>query len=420
MRVRLLLIACAVLSLTESVRSDDWPRYRGPTGMGLTTERGLPTTWNAEGENVLWKSPLPGTVEKAVSDHNQSSPIVTRNRVFVAVSVWPEGRAKSELPDHHVASYDALTGKRLWDTPIEPGPWKLTDLRGGYGAPTPATDGERVYVVFGSSVVAAVDFTGKLVWRHDIADHQGFDVAIASSPIVYEGNVLLLCERNGGKSTLTAYDGKTGETRWTQKRPQTSFSHSTPVVAQIAGRSQLLVSASNALQGLDPATGEIQWWVRTPGDVTSPTVHDGLIYTDSGRGGKGVLVESGGTGDVTDTHIRWTGPQISEGLSSPVVAGGYLYRLHTPGVLKCFDLETGKEVYAKRLEGVSTSSCPVATPEGLVYLASAGKSFIVRAGAEYDLVATNDLGDPSQASIAVAGGRLYFKGQRELICVGAK
>jgi len=408
------------LALCATLPAEDWPGFRGPTGMGISGDQDLPVEWSAaDDKNIVWKSPLPATARGGKADHNQSSPIVWRDRVFVTTAFW-SGDDTQDVPEQHVTCYRTGTGEHLWDATVPAGPWKLTDLRGGYAAPTPVTDGKRVYVVFGSSIVAAIDWAGQPVWRRELPDWQSFDVAIASSPVIVDGKLLVLADRNHGKSTLTAFDPATGDVLWEQKRPESAFDHTTPVVAEIAGRRQLLVGASRELQSLDPMTGERLWWCRTPGDVTSPVVSRGFVYTDSGRGGPGILVDAGGQGDVTETHTKWRIDQIPEGLSSPVIVGDYLYRLHNPAILKCFDMKTGKDVYTTRLDGVSVASSPIATPHGRIYFASAGKTFVVQAGPTFELLATNDLGEPTSASAAASRGKLFLKGQRHLFCVGMK
>lgn len=416
--LRLLLLgACVVGSATE--RPAGWAGWRGPTGMGVSSERNLPLRWDAKtGENIRWKAPLPGQEEKAEQDQNQSSPIVCRGRVFVTASYWPGKRDPSRFPEHHVACYQAEDGRRLWETRVPPGPWLLSDLRGGYTAPTPAADEERVYAVFGSSVIAALDYNGKLVWRKEIVPHK-FDVALGASPVLFQDTVILQCDQVDQQSRMLAFDLKTGAVKWQQARPAVGFSHSTPVLADVAGKRQLLTAASNALQGIDPANGRVLWWCAAQGDAASPVIGKGLVYLDSGRGGTGVGVDPTGTGDVTRTHLKWTSRRIPEGLSSPVTAGDYLYRLHSPGVLECIRWATGETVYSERLPGASTASSPVATADGRLYFASAGKSYVVRAGPKFEVLATNDLEDPSQASPAVSGGRLYLKGQRMLYCIGS-
>src|SRR5262249_54545182 len=238
---------------------------------------------------------------------------------------WPGGIPTREFPEQHLTCYKLTDGAQQWDVTVPHGPWLLTDLRGGYGAPTPATDGQRLYVAFGSATVAALDMHGKPLWQHDIADYKSIDVCFASSPIVYRDTVLLLCDKNNGASTLTCYDAATGEVRWEKKRPKVAFDHTTPVLAEIDGKPQLLVPASNALQGIDPETGEVIWWASTPGDVPSPAYHNGLVYTDSGRGGPGIAVDPHGTGDITKTNVKWRIAQIPEGLSSAAAFDDTLY-----------------------------------------------------------------------------------------------
>ncbi len=404
-----------------SAAGADWPGWRGPTGQGTCTEKGLPLEWGGKaGKNVLWKAALPGTEDKARPDQNQSSPIVSKGRAIVTVSYWPPAASLKDFPEHHVVCYRARDGKVLWDTKVAPGPWsRAEDLRGGYTVPTPAADGERIYVVFGSSVIAALDCEGKRLWRKEIVPFR-FDVCMGSSPVLYRDTVLLQCDGVEGKARLVAFDRKSGDVRWERKRPTVGFSHSTPVLVTRAGKAELLVAASNAVQGIDPDNGEPRWWCRTSGDTASPVLGGGIVYCDGGRGGMGVAVEAGGKGDVTATRQKWKLDRVPEGFSSPLVVGERLYRLCNPDLLKCWKLADGSEVFTKRLPGVSTASSPIATPDGRIYLASAGKSFVIKAGATGELLATNDLGDPSPASPAVADGRLYLKGRRFLYCVGRK
>jgi hypothetical protein len=183
---------------------------------------------------------------------------------------------------------------------------------------------------------------------------------------------------------------------------------------------QLLVAASNALQGVDPRNGVVLWWCMAHGDTVSPVLGDGLVYLDSGRGGAGVAVDPTGRGDVTRTHRKWQLRHAQEGFSSPMVVGDYLYRLCNPETLYCWNLADGTEVLKERLPGVSTASSPFTTPEGRLYFASAGKSYVVKAGAKLDVLAVNDLDDGSQASPAVAEGCIVLKGRKQLYCIRNK
>ena len=417
---RVMGAALAVLAAAATAGAADWPGWRGPTGMGISDEKDLPLTWGGkDGANVLWKQPLPGQGANNRPDNNQSSPVVQGGRVFVTVSYWPAGVNAKDYPEHHVACYRADDGSPLWDVTVKPGPWKLSDLRGGYTAPTPTADADRVYVLFGSSVLAALDRDGKPVWRQEITPYT-FDVAVGCSPVLYKDVVLLQCDQNDKRSRLLAFDRKTGELKWEKKRPESVFTHSTPTLADVNGKTELLLAASGALQGVDPDDGAVLWSCRAAGDTVSPVYAGGVVYVDSGRGGRGVAVDPTGAGDVTKTHLKWEKNVVPEGFSSPVASGGYLYRLHSPEVLSCWKLDGGDTAFTARLPGVSTASSPVATADGRIYCASAGKSYVLGAGPKLDILATNDLGDGCQASPAVADGRLYLKGRQFLYCIGKK
>jgi outer membrane protein assembly factor BamB len=401
----LIAVACALSALPA--RGENWPQFRGPGGLGYTDERDLPLTWNAKtGENIAWRAPLPK------SDNPWSSPIVWGDRVFVLC-------ATNQPLTHRVLCFAKTDGKPLWDTPVEPGPLILKDLRGGYGAPTPCTDGQRVYVVFGSAVVAALDFDGKVVWRKELANY-AFDVALGSSPILYGDTIILDCDQTGKTSSLIAFDKATGEIRWEARRPETSFAHSTPVIVKVGGKSQMLVSASGAIQAIDPASGKILWWCAAQGDASSPAFGEGLVFSDSGRGGKAVCVDPTGAGDVTKTHLKWTYPQIPEGLSSAIIAGGFVWRTHNPEIVKGIALADGQLAFSDRLPGISTWASPIATSEGRIYFASAGKSYVLKAGNKIEVLATNEIGEENRASAAVSDGRVFLRGDKNLYCIMKK
>jgi outer membrane protein assembly factor BamB len=175
------------------------------------------------------------------------------------------------------------------------------------------------------------------------------------------------------------------------------------------------------LQGLDPSDGKVIWWASNPGDVPTPVYGKGLVYCESGRGGPGIAVEPTGEGDVTKSLVKWKTNPVPEGYSSPVISGDYVYRVHQPGILKCWSLDSGAVAYSERLpNGVDHSASPLVTPEGRIYFASGGKSAVIAPGPKFEVLATSDLGDPGRASAAVAGGRIYIKGGKNLYCIGKK
>ncbi len=421
---RLLVVLAINGFSTSSMFAEDWPGYRGPTGMGRSVETGLPLEWGGEGDkNVLWKVPLPPTIHRGDADHNQSSPVVVDGKVFVTTCHWPAGVDKaSQAPEHRIASYEAATGNALWDVKVPAGPWVLTDLRGGYASPTPAAADGRVFALFGSSILHALDFSGQLLWSHTIADHDKFDVALSTSPVVYKDTVILLLDKKAPASTIIALDAATGKVRWEKKRPETEFGHMTPVLADIDGKRQLLVTATHSLQGIDPENGEIVWfckWDRSIWPVSSPVVADGLVYAIGGRGGHpGVVVDPSGRGDVTDTHLKWRIGPMSEGLSSPIAFGDLVFRLNSPGILRCVRITSDKELFRTRFPGVDPAVSPIATADGRIYFASAGKTMVIQAGPELKILAESDLGDSSRAAAAVADGRLFLKGKAFLHAIG--
>ena len=414
------------LGLSAVSAAADWPQFRGPTGQGLSDEKNLPVKWGGkEKENVLWQSPLNG--------QGHASPIVSGDAVFVSTVAWPTngGPREKSMPAHHVTRYRTTDGQQMWDTLVPPGPWLRNDFRsgpgGGYAAPTPATDGRRVYALFASSVLAALDFEGKIVWRKEIIPHT-VDVTIGTSPVLFRDTVLILCSMSkASDSCLIAFDKATGDEKWRVKFPDMGFAHSTPLLIDLNGQPQLLVVASgssvkpNGLRALDPATGKALWWCRGAGDASSPAYGSGVVYFDSGRGGAGVAVAPGGEGDLTATGVRWNIAQLPEAIGSPLIVGGHVYRLHSPGVLKCFEAATGKQVYAERLEGLTTTwASPVADGAGHLFFANAGKSVVLATGPEFRVLAVNDLGDNNHASAAIAGGKLFLVGTKNLHCIGNK
>lgn len=404
-RLLLALIAC----LAPAAHAD-WPQWRGPTGQGQSDATALPLTWDAKtGENVLWKAPLPK------SDNPYSSPIVSGDRVFVTLTM-------NKTREHHVLAFDKSTGKPLWNVTVDPGPWMLTDLRGGYAAPTPCADADRLYVLFGSAVLAALNpADGQILWRKDLPRHD-FDVAIGCSPLPFQDTILLQADMVKRQSSLIAFDKKTGDIRWEVKRPDVNFAHSTPTLVTVAGKPLMLVAASDALQGVDPTNGQVQWSCKAKGDTVSPVFADNTAYVDSGRGGPGfaVAVSPDLKGDVSKSALAWSVRQVPEGFGSPIIVGPHLYRLHSPGILKCFKLADGTELYSQRLEGATPAASPIATRDGTLYFASAGRSYVVKPGQTFEQLAVSNLDDPNYASPAVDGDRLYLKGQKFLWCVGGK
>jgi len=414
-----------LLLLAGLAWGENWPMFRGPTGLGTTKEANLPLTWGGkDGTNVLWTAPLTG--------QGHASPIVWDDRVFVTTVAWDDSvqDRKKVIPTHHLLCWQASDGKPLWDTVIPPGQWLRDDFRsgpgGGYAAPTPATDGKLVFCAFGSSVIAAVDLDGSIVWRKEIEPHT-FDVTLGTSPILYGDTVILLCAMRDKKdSRIVAWKKATGDVAWEVPLPTTGFGHSTPVITRVNGQDQMIVVASamgrtsDGIQSFDPADGKRLWWCVGAGDAASPVVGAGIVYADNGRGGPGVAVDPTGSGDVAKTHLKWTSRDAVGIVGSPVIVGDLIYRMRSNSV-KCVRADTGALVQAINTNAkVSDWASPIADPRGYIYFATAGQTVVVKTGPKPEVVAVNDLGDPNHASAAASKGRLFLVGTKNIHCVGEK
>jgi outer membrane protein assembly factor BamB len=368
-------------------------------------------TWGSKTkESVLWEVKIDG--------RGSCSPIVWGDRVFItsAPKQSDQDVKNKVVPEHHVHCYRASDGKQLWQTTVPPG--KFAD--GYYAIPTPVTDGKLIYAWYGSGLAVALDFDGKIVWRRDRPGPYSVYPGVSSSPLLYQDKVLILCEQ-GKDSFLMALDRKTGNVQWEKKRQAQGSSNSTPMLIQVQDKTQLVIDGPRSLEGLDPNSGERIWWCAKDGGYwTSLTYGSGLVYTDSG-GGRGLAVDPRGSGDVNKTHVKWQNPKIPEGLGSPIIVGDYLYRAHKPGLLLCWKLSTGEQMYDERLEGISYLASPFATPDGRIYFASAGKSYVIKAGPKLEVLATSTLpGSDDGPSSAVSGGRIFLKSSTQLFCVGRK
>lgn len=408
-----------MMTIFLALAIQDWNQFRGPSGQNVTADTTLPLKWGPA-ENLLWSAPLPAL--------GHASPLVVDGRVIVCGVAWEGGKPDPKvIPAHHVTAYAADDGKQLWDLVIPPGPWRREDFRsgpgGGYAAPTPCSDGKRIYVAFGSSVMAAVELDGKLAWRKEITPHT-FDVTLGSSPVLHKDTVILLCAMaKASDSRLLALRTSDGEPAWESKLPKTGFGHSTPLLIDVKGQAQLLVVASGgsktaeALQAFDPADGKRLWWCKGSGDASSPAYADGRVYFDSGRGGDGTAVEPG-AGEVAPA---WSAGPLSECIASPVIANGHVFRLQNSGVIKVWKLADGTEAGKKRLEKLgSVWATPLLDGNGRLYVASAGRSVVLKADPALEELGGGDLGDANHASPAVSKGRLYLLGQKKLYCVGSR
>jgi outer membrane protein assembly factor BamB len=401
--------------LAAPAAAENWPGWRGPDRMGHSAEKDLPLTWGPK-EHVKWKAPLPDT--------GNASPVVWGDRVFVT-------QATEKGTRRGVICFDRASGKQLWFKTIEYRETEPTHATNPHGSATPVTDGERVYASLGSAGLVCYDFSGNRVWQKSF----GPQIHIwgnASSPVLY-GDLVVLFVGPGETQALVALDKKTGDPVWRHDEPGGKSgttgnqdwigSWSTPVVAKVNGRDELILNVPLRVKGFDPKTGKELWACDGLGKLvyTSPVVSDdGIVVAMSGYGGPALAVKVGGSGDVTKTHRLWHHTKnIPQRIGSPVIVGDHAFLVSEPGLGQCFELKAGRDLWEKtRL--TSTTWGSLVSAGGRLYVTNvAGETLVLAPTPEKaDVLATNKLPDKVLASIAVADGELFIRGYKNLWCIG--
>jgi outer membrane protein assembly factor BamB len=416
--VRGLFPAVLSLGLASLVSADNWPAWRGPDANGHCRERNLPLKWSPH-ENIRWKTPLP--------DQGNSTPVIWGDRIFLTQAT-EKGRRRSLL------CFDRGAGKLLWRQTVEYNKPEPTHPTNPYCSASPVTDGERVVVSFGSAGLAAYDFAGKQLW------HRSFGKCLhvwgnAASPVIHE-DLVFLNFGPGERSFLVAVNKRTGEEVWRAEEPGGKLgdkgppewigSWSTPTVARLHGRDEVVMSWPRVLKAYCPRTGELLWNSRgltregSPSQLvyTSPLASQEAIVAMSGFGGPALAVRTGGSGDMTETHQLWRLPSAPQRIGSGVILGEHLYMVNTPGTFQCFELKTGKSLWIERIGGETWSSLVCA--DGRLYVTTLeGETVVLAAKPAFAVLARNPLKERTLASIAVSGGALFIRTYRHLWCVGS-
>ena len=388
-----------------TVTPGDWPWWRGTRQDGQADGKGVPLTWS-ETENIVWKADVPG--------RGHSSPTVRGQHVFVST-------ADEQAKVQSLLCFDRDSGERLWQTEIHRDHFDHMHEKNSQASPTPACDGGRVFVSFLNNHgiwVSAVGLDGKLQWQKEAGPFSTVH-GYAASPVLYQSFVIVAGDSNG-QSFLAGLNRDDGEIAWRIQRPQkTSFS--SPMVAQIAGRDQLLITGGKKIASYDPATGKELWTCAGLTDTTAGTVTAAgdKVYASGGYpGAETICVRADGSGDVSSSHVVW---RVKEKVYVPslLVHDGLLYAVNDGGIALCWEADTGKEVWKKRLGG-DVSASLVRIGEHLLVPNEAGQVYVLKTGREYQLVGENDLGDGGFATPVVAGNRLFLRTNHRLYCIGAK
>ncbi len=385
----------------------DWPWWRGPNGDGRSTDRTIPTKWTTT-QNVVWKTAVPG--------RGHSSPITSGDRVFLTTA---DEDAQRQL----ILAFDRATGRELWSTLAHEGGFLTKHGKNSHASATPACDGQRVFAAFinrDALHVTATDRDGKIAWQTE-AGTFGSEHGYGSSPVLHKSLVIVLGDNLKG-SFIAALDGGTGKIVWRTDRLTTGRhgSYATPIVAKVAGRQQLLVSGMSGVASYDPDTGKLNWSCNGPAEVTACTIafNDRLVFASGGYPEKELLAIRGdGSDDVTGSHIVWRNNKAVTYVPSPLFHDGLLYVVRDDAVASCLDAATGELVWQGRLDG-NFSSSPVMAGEFIFVTNEAGKTFVLKAGRRFDIVAQNDLGDGGFASPAISGGQIFIRTGHNLYCIG--
>jgi outer membrane protein assembly factor BamB len=411
--IGLLLCFACWLTACDSVWGENWMRFRGPTGQGISSEAKLPVTWSAT-KNIKWKTSLPGK--------GWSSPIVFEDHVFLTTST-------EEGVSCRVICINRKDGSIAWKTEVhrqKPGPLRK---KNSYATPTPVTDGKHVYSVFYDGTVTAVDFSGKLVWKNNEVKFFSLH-GLGASPILANGQVIMPFDGSSRKESKVGWkvpwekavvlslDAKNGSVRWKGKRGKSRVGHVTPILVNKG--SQLVSAGGDRVQGFDPTTGKRIWSVYSQGEgvTPSPVVGDGLIYTSSGFEAPTLrAIRLGGKGDVTKTHIAWEQTRGVAALPSLLYVKPHLYSISRDNILHCMEASSGKIVWRERLSGVYWAS-PVYADGRIYILSEEGVTLVLRPGPKYDEVARNDISDECLASMAVSQGNFYIRSAEHLYCIG--
>lgn len=408
----------AMLALAAVARAENWPEFRGPGRQGISSGKNLPLRWSRN-DNIAWSVPVPGA--------SWSTPIVWENRVFLTTST-DEGRSC------RVLAFDSATGRPLWDREVfrlVPG---KKETRNSYSTPTPVTDGKRVYAVFGDGGFAALDLAGNIAWTN--RDYPFYSQhGLGASPVLSGGLLIMTMDASSpgedklvgwqkpwDKSFMVALDAETGKQRWKTMRGVTRISHGTPTLWNGPdGRPQVVTEAGDVVQGFDRDSGAKLWTssVAGEGKVPSTVVGDGLVFTAGGfRGRESVKAfRLGASGELAETALAWEQKKVNPKVPSLVHIRPWLFAVQDNGIASCQKADTGEVVWQERVGG-GFSASPVAA-EGRIYLLdNNGDTTVIEAGPAYKVLARNPLGEPTQASMAVANGRLYIRTEKTLWCVG--
>lgn len=392
--------------------ASDWPEFRGPTGQGHSDATNVPIHWSAT-SNVVWKASIPG--------EGWSSPVLVDGRIHLTTAV-----TDSTNTSLRALCVDAKEGQILWNIEVfrpDSDATQQIHKKNSLASPTAIVRDGRVYAHFGHMGTAALDLSGKILWRQTDLKYPPMH-GNGGSPALVGDQLIFSCD---GESDpfLVALDAQTGKVRWKTPRNSTAarmFSFSTPLAIEVDGKTQVISPTSGFVAGYDPSDGNEVWRARYPEGfsiITRPVFAHGLLFISSSYM-KPVLYAVkpvGAKGDVTDSHLVWKHDKGAPNTPSPLVVGDEIYFVSDSGIATCLDARTGKLHWSERLGG-GFSASPILA-EGRIYFQNEeGVGTVLKAGKTFEVLAKNDLGERTLASPAVTDNTLYLRSKSHLWRLG--
>ena len=409
------LLVLALASLVSTTSGTDWPYWRGPDRNGVSAATNLPTRWSAS-ENIVWKLALPET--------SGATPIISGDHLFLNVA---QGK---ELSLWAVSRQD---GQILWRQHLDGR--NVEKRKGNMSSPSPVTDGKSVWVMTGTGVLTAVDFSGSRLWQRDLqAEYGEFGInhGYSSSPLLHQSTLFVQVLHGfltDDPSYVMAIDGASGKTLWRVERPtdapkEAPDAYTTPALWQYQGKTVIVVSGGDYVTGHDPASGREIWRVgglnptQNPMQriVASPVIANEKLFVPSRV--RPLLALRALRGIDEMPTVSWSmdrGPDVP----SPIADDRYLYLLNDKGILWCLDAESGDVVWGpERIPSAIYSASPILADGKLYATSEGGLTTVVRAGPRFEILAENPIDEYTLASLAVAGEQIFLRTAEHLYCIG--
>lgn len=413
----------ALVLLASTAMAGNWPQWRGPKNDGLSAETNLPTEWS-DTKNVVWTLPMPG--------RGGSTPCVWGDRLFVSSTV--EGSA-----DLVAICVDVKAGKEVWKKTLGKAAVVARKDEGDAASASPSTDGKHVWFMFGSGDVACLDFAGDVKWSFNAQDRYGkfrIQFGFHSTPVLHDGKLYLQMLHDGGQHVI-AVDAATGNEAWKIDRKSDGtaeclHSYASPFVWSNGTAAYLVTHGNDYAIAHDLKDGSEIWrlgglnskerYNRTLRLVSSPVCTPELIIVPSAKDGPVVAVRPNAKGEFAEgsEHEAWRLPKGTPDVPCPLVVDGHVYLSGESGALTCLDAKTGEKVYSKTVRSFRHRASPVHADGKIFYTARDGTTYVVKAGPTFELLSTNSTKDEQTASLAIADGRIYVRGFKNLYAVGTK